>query len=46
MEQMSTAELVEILEKYDEQGITHERGLIVEEDRMSLTNDTRTAKGD
>ena len=46
MEQMSKDELIQILEKYDQQGITHERGLIVDDDKIAFSNDTRTAKGD
>ena len=46
MEQMSKDELIQILEKYDQQGITHERGLIVDDDKRAFSNDTRTAKGD
>ena len=46
MDQMSKDELVELLEKYDKQGITHDRGLIVEDDRRSLTSDPRTVDSD
>jgi hypothetical protein len=46
MDQMSKEELVEILEKYDQQGITHDRGLIVDDDKRSLTSEKRTVEGD
>ena len=46
MDQMSKDELIELLEKYDSQGITHDRGLIVEDDKRSLTSETRTVEGD
>ncbi len=46
MDTMSKEELVEILEKYDQQGITHDRGLIVDDDKRSLTSETRTVEGD
>lgn len=39
MDQMSKEELVEILEKYDQQGITHDRGLIDNEDHKKLTSE-------
>ena len=42
MDQLSKEELVEILEKYDQQGISHDRGLIVDDDRRALTNEQRT----
>ena len=46
MDQMSKEELVEILEKYDQQGITHDRGLIIDDDKKSLTSEKRTVEGD
>jgi phage terminase small subunit len=46
MDQMSKEELIEILEKYDQQGITHDRGLIVDDDKRSLTSEKRTVEGD
>ena len=46
MEQLSKEELVEILEKYDQQGISHDRGLIVDDDRRALTNEPRTVEGE
>lgn len=46
MDQMSKDELIDLLEKYDSQGITHDRGLIVDDDKRSLTSETRTVEGD
>ena len=46
MDQMSKDELIELLEKYDSQGITHDRGLIVDDDKRSLTSEPRTVEGD
>ena len=46
MDQLSKEELVEILEKYDQQGISHDRGLIVDDDRRALTNEQRTVEGE
>ena len=39
MDQMSKEELVQILEKYDQEGITHDRGLIDSEDQKKLTSE-------
>jgi hypothetical protein len=38
--------LIEILEKYDSQGITHDRGLIVDDDKRPLTSEPRTVEGE
>jgi hypothetical protein len=46
MDQMSKDELIELLEKYDSQGITHDRGLIVDDDKRSLTSEPRTVEGE
>lgn len=46
MDQMSKDELIELLEKYDQQGITHDRGLIVDDDKRSLTSEQRTVEGE
>ena len=46
MDQMSKDELIDLLEKYDSQGITHDRGLIVDDDKRSLTNEPRTMEGE
>ncbi len=46
MDQLSKEELVEILEKYDQQGISHDRGLIVDDDRRALTNEQRTVESE
>ena len=46
MDQMSKDELIELLEKYDQQGITHDRGLIVDDDKRSLTSEPRIVDGE
>lgn len=46
MDQMSKDELIDLLEKYDSQGITHDRGLIVDDDKRSLTSEQRTMEGE
>ena len=46
MDQMSKDELIELLEKYDQQGITHDRGLIVDDDKRSLTSEPRIVEGE
>ena len=46
MDQMSKDELIELLEKYDSQGITHDRGLIVDDDKRPLTSEPRIGEGD
>ena len=46
MDQMSKDELIELLEKYDSQGITHDRGLIVDDDKRPLTNEPRIVEGE
>jgi phage terminase small subunit len=46
MDQMSKDELIELLEKYDSQGITHDRGLIVDDDKRSLTSEPRIVEGE
>ena len=39
MDNMSKEELIQVLEKYDQQGITHDRGLIDNEDHKKLTSE-------
>ena len=39
MDNMTKEELIQVLEKYDQQGITHDRGLIDNEDHKKLTSE-------